>query len=299
MAQFYTFEELQDHFPTRDAVVACRDRIIAQLGDYGYSRRAVVFGSSMWGLHKKLGAQHTFRSDVDVGVAEIDHPGIDLTISNYFHEIAAEFHVPVQVTIIGKTRHYQTLVSPSTRDHFRLLQKRFPQFPYADFLRLMKPLTRDRVEDLQGFVNFVWGIISDRYPWCESFVTSSEFREKLSMLENAPDHLLRKFLGLERRLPCPDSKVNTRKVFFSEPHPLRTSRFDSCFEQVLDCTARYEHLMMGVKDGVLTEDSYNLGLQDIIAGIRNATYGLFDEVQGLFNEPSFRRHLRGFCTLYA
>lgn len=77
MAKIYTFEELQTHFPTVDAVARARDRVKRIVSKYdadnnekrGYSsrfRRAVVYGSSVWGLHPEIGDQHKYKECSDL-----------------------------------------------------------------------------------------------------------------------------------------------------------------------------------------------------------------------------------------
>ncbi|MBI4176179.1 MAG: hypothetical protein HY518_03165 [Candidatus Aenigmarchaeota archaeon] len=267
MSKFYTYEELRERFPTREAVTQARDAVASfledqtvslvttQLWDYEDPKNpiAVVYGSTTWGLHPDIGEQHTRRSDVDVALrckGSMGYNPLSYNIEEFCNLLSLQTNVPIEITMVGNIGLYQSLINPSTADHFRLLERFFPNGPYGKFRRLMKVDFQDRVDD---FNDYFRQMSSYRHlPFVDSrWIERSETMKILSKLENFPDHIIRKALGREKMLPAPDTKAKIRDVFFGFPYEwqLRTE-FGTTFSSMFTISSEYEDMIDDVSKGL-------------------------------------------------
>lgn len=273
MSKFYTFEELRARIPKKEEVARTRDLIRSFLREKSRPGQAVIYGSSAWGLNPEYGDQHTRRSDVDVAITSADNitssTGDTLwksgqedeertAIKDFCVNVSRETGVPVQVIVAGESTWYQALINPSTADHFRLLAKAFPKEGYREFRRTMKVHFKARLEDLEDYLdNLDTNVLPQAR--AKQMCPSEEFEtpvidhdlgrpisylDALSTLENFPDHLIRKILGREKLLPCPDSKSVVRKAFHDFPFtwPIR-EKLKRPFAEVWQLSSEYEELI--------------------------------------------------------
>lgn len=99
----------------------------------------------------------------------------------------------------------------------------------------------------------------------------------LSTLENFPDHLIRKALGKEKALPCPDSKFVVREVFrnLRRPWKIRTELQPS-FDKVIESSGEYDVLISKRKK--LTQMNYEEGLGKIANNILKITEEILNRI---------------------
>lgn len=159
MSKFYTYEELKEHPPSVETVAKARDLVIDFINKEPCLKDvAVVYGSSIWGMHRNILDQHTRRSDIDVALSawmvgkELAH-GYRKVLNSFCEETSQQMHVPIEKIVVGVVGIYDGWINPSTNDHFRLLAKRFPKGPYKEFANTMGLYTKDRREDLAYYFN--------------------------------------------------------------------------------------------------------------------------------------------------
>lgn len=291
MAKFFTYEELREHFPTKERVSETRDLVIEFI-QKNLSYFAVVYGSSAWGLHKRFEDSHTRRSDVDVALSSSwkdskfyicpYDPVQDERLTEFCSKTSQKMHVPIEViTVGGKSEDYQALINPSTADHFRLLGQKFPKKSYKKFKSTMEVKFHQRIEDLSSYL----GDMKDHHSYLKNRPKDDleSYLEELSKLENFPDHLIRKILGHEKILPCPDSKANVREAFrnFSHAWPIK-DKLLPLFEKIFSFSDEYESLIDDVKKG-LSADSYYEKLKQIAQANIHVSGEIFQTLSGDFS----------------
>jgi len=282
MSKFYTYQELQERFPTKEAVSEARDIVDKFLTEHkkeqdthypdfkNENTNAVIFGSSVWGLHRGIDDQHTRRSDVDIAIGS-GHAGKEL--ENFCADVIAQTGVPVEFTKVGFDEMYQgCFISPSTCDHFRLLAKKFPHKPYKEFKKTMEVDAIPRIEDMTRYIRILNGSTGSDFHGLfanqmERFMnhtwTDPDNLKLLAKLENFPDHFLRKALGMEKMLPCPDSKQRVWQAFTDFPYQWAAKeRLSGPFKSMRECSAAYEALIDEVRAG-LSESAYADRFRDI------------------------------------
>jgi hypothetical protein len=263
MSKFYTRQEIKDRQPTKEAVTQARDMVSGYISERELGRNVVIYGSTAWGLHRKFGDQHTRRSDVDVAVSECKEPyglysfHLDDDFHSFCQTVERSTGVPVEIANAGREDHTY-LINPSTADHFRLLASKFPKATYKEFLGTMQVNFQTRIDDLH---NYVWNIREKylekvkRKAGTETF-DDPEKLKILSSLENFPDHLIRKVLGREKMLPCPDSKESVRRVMNNFPYSWEfKNRLAPFFSEMFAVSQEYESLIDDVGAG-LSEAAY-------------------------------------------
>lgn len=286
MSKFYTYDELQSHFPTVEAVAETRDRVNEFLRVKEFQNRVVVFGSSLWGTHPQFDDQHSRRSDVDVAVslAGRDYFGRfygEHCVKDFCESLSAETHVPIDVVTVGDTNAfgYGSLINPSTADHFSLLAQKFKD-PYIAFRQSMKIDDHDRIYDLGRYIELAIANYNETTSKCRWF-EDPENLSALAKLENVPDHIIRKVLGRERMLPCPDSKQNVRGVFFKFPYKWGIrDELREFFETGITSSAEYGSLLDDVKTG-LSRLSYNEKMHSIATNIAINSWELLRRIPSL------------------
>jgi len=271
MSKFYAYKELRERFPTKEAVSEARNRVetfISEISKRSSSRNAVVFGSAVWGTHPRIGDQHTRRSDVDVAIGQ-GYAGEEL--EKLCAQVTEQTGVPTEFTkvgIDGGMYDKTCFISPSTADHFRLLAGKFPKKPYEDFKKTMEVLAIPRAEDITNYVGRLSGNIGSDFH--DLFVnrrhmdwTNPENLKLLAKLENFPDHFIRKILGMEKMLPCPDSKQVVWEVFSHFPYQwVAKEKLAGHFRSMRGCSAAYEKLIDEVSAG-LSDWKYDCKFENI------------------------------------
>ncbi len=290
MSKFYTYDELQANFPTVDAVAQTRDRVNEFLCEREFQNRVVVFGSSLWGTHSQFDDQHSRRSDVDVAISNAGqnhwgkfYGGYDVT--EFCEALSNETHVPIEVVYASHSDDYDgygALINPSTADHFSLLAQKF-KGPYRKFRSSMKVNDRGRIEDLERYIKLAIAIYTettDKLSWFEDVKNLAV----LSKLENVPDHIIRKVLGREKLLPCPDSKKNVREAFFALPYQwvVRDDLRDF-FETGFSLSGEYESLLDDVKIG-LSRPAYNERMHMLATRIANNAWDILRNIPNGYSE---------------
>ncbi|MDO8556818.1 MAG: hypothetical protein Q7R96_06640 [Nanoarchaeota archaeon] len=275
MSTFYTWEQLQQHPPSKEQVIEARNSAIALI--MPYQGHVVLFGSTAWSMHGLYPDQHTRRSDIDIAENYFPSATIRHDLQCSMRELSQLTSVPINITGIEDNKHYKALINPSTRDHFKLLEKNFPHEPYNIFRKYMETKKRDRQLDVQEYLAQTLGRTS-RLSHLESQgqlrfgnIWQGIILEEMCALENAPDHLLRKILGIEKMLPCPDSKTNVREVFknFSYTWNLRNIA-KKAFEEVWQASQQYETLIDKAISNKINEDHYSREFFELGAIIRRA-----------------------------
>jgi hypothetical protein len=276
MSKFYTYQELKDRLPTKDAVTQARDMVSGYISERGFDGLVVIYGSAAWGLHKKFGDQHTRRSDVDVASSPSYGAGMRFYLDNDFYDFCAkvegEMGVSVEITEAGHMQHYTSLINPSTADHFRLLASKFPRAAYKEFLSTMDVNFQSRIEDLHGYTQDIRDKHTDvEYKQDGELFYDSINLKTLSILENFPDHLIRKVLGREKMLPCPDSKENIRRVLEKFPYSWKfKEKLSPLFKEILTASVEYEALIDDVGSGI-SETAYKEKLLKLAGVIVDAS----------------------------
>mgnify|MGYP001605594380 CR=1 FL=1 len=273
MSKFYTYSELKQRSPTKEAVSVARDKLYSLLEAKGHETitgyRTCIYGSSAWSFFGHEPEVHTRRSDIDVAVvtaperpkSERPEPLVELC-----RTLSSETDVPIEITAFGIENQYKLFISPSTVDHFRILARTFPHGPYQEFINEMDRQKRSRADDLKGYIGTTRGRIFR--PLSEKGIDLQDPNclELLCKLENFPDHFIRKLLGMERMLPIPDSKSNTREAFgyVRGKWPV-LGYLQPLFQQVFDITSAYEELIDDVERGT-SGAAYNekLGIFEVV-----------------------------------
>ncbi len=286
MSKFYAYEELRERFPTKEAVAKARDAVNQDIA-LKKSDNAVVYGSSAWSMHEDLADVHTRRSDIDI--ATIDSAPGDFLYS----KLTAESGVPIEVNIIGYTPMYgHPTISPSTVDHFKLLERRFPNGYYKAFRKQMETNAGERLDDLVWYVKSIYNEhfhhLVKAKNWSENSYNCQrmdlgdsnelpKILQSLSKLENFPDHITRKVLGIEGMLPYPDTKEKIRKVFMEFPYTWHIrDNLIQYFKQIHSSSLEYEDLLDEVNKG-LSRDWYYDVLKRIANNIIDASCGIFSK----------------------
>lgn len=284
MSKFYTYDELQKGIPTKDTVSQVRDTLLDYIRKKSEPGSLVIYGSTIWSFNGHFSEQHTARSDIDIAVNANIHGkerGNEENFERICKNISFETNVPIQLTKIGEVKNYQGLINPSTVDHFRLLAKRFPNEGYKNFKVVLEVKFKDRRVDLDNYINQIKGL-ADNLRYSDNSRRPTDWRDSnnlsgLSTLENFPDHLIRKALGKEKALPCPDSKTNVREVFrnFSRPWRIR-NELQPYFDEIIESSADYETLIAGRKN--LTQMSYEEKLSGIATDISKITDKILNKI---------------------
>jgi hypothetical protein len=307
MSKIYTYKELKWRFPTKEAVADAREWVTTCLKKHNLEKLIVIYGSSIWGTHSRFEDQHTRRSDVDVAISsEADRSGKNedssytpaMNEKGFFFfcdSVSQSTRVPIEVIKAGTAGYYQALINPSTADHFRLLARRFPKSSYRAFKRPMKVNFKARLDDLFEYISKMHEtfnsafnpsvIMSDSHNsqytaefWRSTRHPVHDMFDLLGKFENFPDHLIRKVLGREKSLPCPDSKQNIRRVFreFSYAWAFKDQLLP-LFEETWTASEEYESLLDDVEAG-LSERLYYDGLANIAKRIIKATFNIFENM---------------------
>lgn len=249
MARFFSLDEIRaGHITTAEDITMLVEKI-RQLKPFE-DGEAVIFGSVAWGAHR-------WRSDIDIAYNKRSYysshtPG-KYEVAEVFRQHYGYEHGGVlalrMVEWLGTERREDphaafgsyTLhqLSPSTRDHFRLLAKTLGE-PYHTFFRSIDMVSRPRDRDIQFYLERIedlWG-------------PSKNF-QAFPAIENFPKQLMRKVLGKLKQLPCPDTVPNIRASFWQLEEPWARVLLP-LFEPFFQIDERYQELVAGVASGNIT-----------------------------------------------
>ena len=276
MSRILSFKELEAGLPTRERLTAIANALMtlrkARIGNM------VVFGSVAWGAH-------SWRSDIDVAVIEPPleasnlqpaevvtgapgsvlkllacepeiwrklqeqhHLGSYVQIMCYLDDTEVEDDLPA-VDSDGRPYNHPTVdprVSPSLRDHFKLLAGRLGG-PWLKFLeKLPYRKGRTRTHDILDYV----GNVEGRYADVEGFLDARSENgpqlhaedvwlgfdcelQAMSSAESMPKQLMRKILGKKKIMPTPDTTERLLERFRLIKEPWSSdalSLFDTFFK---------------------------------------------------------------------
>ena len=258
MARFLSYDEIERGLvPTRETLSEIASDFM-QLEAF-QSGGAVVFGSVAWG-------EHTWRSDIDVAdYSNREYRSrVQPAISEYFRKRYGSdmsFWVgKFMVEIIGSQRlrfkewtasHYRLPeMSPSTRDHFRLLA----QAKGGQWQVFLEKITTIRFQSRKTDILDYLDIMESNLTASEVFRKEIYGRERggyrcfwnefhgLQSLENFPRQLMRKILGQLKRLPSPDtfSRIKFAFALLEEPWAVE---LQTHFQPFYEIDRRYNELM--------------------------------------------------------
>lgn len=218
MARFFSHRELERGLiTTRETVTEPASRIM-ELGRFR-DGRAVIFGSVAWG-------EHTWRSDIDIAdfYGQIGDGYTESKVSAFFRErygnedgfYVFEHLVEVLSNQNSKRQAYELPeISPSTRDHFRLLAKA-KGGPYAEFYKELQVIRfHKRTVDISQYLEVIighWRCASAHLMVDSNWLNWNEFKI-LQALENFPKQLMRKILGEKKLLPSLDTASRIKEAF--------------------------------------------------------------------------------------
>jgi predicted nucleotidyltransferase len=285
MARFFSLKEIELGLVMTPESVAELATAINELEMF-QAGEAVIFGSVAWG-------EHTWRSDIDVASFskkrwEYHHP-INMVLFDFFVEryggkIGREIqHHLIEVLSNQKPvsgNYFVPKISPSTRDHFRLLAK-VKGGPYRAFYKGLKVIKfRSRLADIREYLEIImwhWESLNKRLvkaKWLDW-----DQLKKLAALENFPKQLMRKILGEKKRLPSPDTVSQIRKRFSELAEPW-TQEAAALFEPFFLIDAKYGEIVHSMSGGrPLPEQEYdhaicqlftNLPVPSIVGIVRQA-----------------------------
>lgn len=284
MARFYTFNEIQRGLILTAEQITALATKIQKLPAF-QEGHAVVYGSVAWG-------DHSWRSDLDIAFGGIDnyylreekeevgHFRQDLyslfksefgsdgrLILNSLVQIlqneSEEEGVPVWETY-GRSKCFG--LSPSTRDHFRLLaeakggdyQKFYDQYVKYSYIRGQRQL----YDFWEYAYDMFWNAGRNRRVTEDSIGQL----EILASFENFPKQLIRKYLGYRKMLPVPDTFPNILKVWNAEGL-IFAERTKTLFPPFFEIKERYEEIVEKVKQGRLKEYEYYQSTSDLFENL--------------------------------
>lgn len=279
MARFLSEEEIRlDLIPTaRDIGLLAKK--IADLP--GFGKRFVIFGSVAWTEEQTW----KWRSDIDMlqGALEgEDHQGLEdifksvfgschmLVINNIIQQLPFETG-GIETTGCNFHGPYPTpALSPSTRDHFNLLAKRY-KGPWKRIIDQIKAISgRKRIEDIEDYIqhveNKVWRDLSRQIQF--SGQVSLKELIWMSSIENFPKQLMRKILGWMKRLPNPDTFPAVQSAF-QEIEYEWAQKLHKIFSSFWQIEEAYENLIAEVRGAgdKITETSYSYRLKNMFKNL--------------------------------
>ena len=303
MSKFYTFDELMEEIPTAKAVTSARDAALQFIEGLGVDReRVVMFGSAMWGVHRKIEEQSGRRSDIDIALTEGGsfsgrHDLVE-KVQTFRSELESVTNVPIALSVFELGAQYECFISPSTADHFRLLANKFRAMHHSRFLGLIRDSQKKRTDRAEDLEDYIRAVQKNTFEFLYQNKDCLNLREPetlrcLSKLENFPDHIIRKLLGREQILPCPDSKQNIRKIFssYAPKWAIRDSLLPA-FGRMFSHSLEYEVLIDSVDRG-MKEEAYYQNLdgiaknmiatgKDIFNGL-GCIYGSINQISSAIN----------------
>lgn len=283
MARFYSFEEIEKGLVLTKEQVGTMAQRIMKLPSF-QDGRAVVFGSVAWG-------EHTWRSDIDIAnrakIGESEEMSVGCEIMHLFieefgndDEFCVRSHLIEELTPENPdpgTLHYVfPQISPSTRDHFRLLSRK-KKGSYQIFLRNLRRIrSRKREEDILVYIDRInyWypglmkRLAEDLAPKNGRIrITWQDFKG-LQAFENFPKQLMRKILGQLGKLPCPDTVPNIREAFSTVDETWAQGLWE-LFEPFFDIDHAYEKLVQRMVEPStrLNERDYGFEVVSLFEGL--------------------------------
>lgn len=273
MARFFSYEEIKRGLITTSETVSEIAAALMKLEMFKQGK-AVVFGSVAWGAH-------TWRSDIDVADFSKEHwdlhVPVDMVLFKFFKQqygdkdgFAVGNHL---IEILSNQKpvsgnYFLPYISPSTRDHFRLLA-RAKGGPWKTFIKNLKTIRfRGRLEDISEYLGIIvrhWTALNQHLIG-KRWLSWDDFRV-LAALENFPKQLMRKILGEKKRLPSPDTVSLVKEVFALLEEPWTRELFP-LFQPFFEIDPAYKALMDSmVNECRLPEAEYGQKVCQLFSGL--------------------------------
>lgn len=291
MARFFSYKEIERGLITTPEMISEIAAALMELEMFKQGQ-AVVFGSVAWGTH-------TWRSDIDVANFSKAHWDLHVPVGMVLFEFFKQRYGNEDGFTVGEHlmevlsnqkpvsgNYFLPHISPSTRDHFRLLA-RVKGEPWKTFLKNLKTIRfRSRLKDIDEYLGIIvrhWAALNQQLigkPW----LSWDDFKA-LSALENFPKQLMRKILGEKKRLPSPDTVSQIREAFARLEEPW-ARELVPLFQPFFEIDPAYQALVNEMTNGrKLAEAEYGqrvcqlfskLPIKDIIQTVEKA-YSLPDD----------------------
>lgn len=286
MARFFSYHEITSGLITTPELIGEIALALQELEIFKQGK-AVIFGSVAWGDHR-------WRSDIDVADFSKNYwqssTPVDSILSDFFQKRFGSnsgFYIKEHLMEVlshqgshAQGNYVLPKISPSTRDHFRLLAKA-KGGPWKEFFKKLKTVPfRSRQEDIAYYLN----TIKCRQYWLNERLIGKKWLDwndfkTLQSLENFPKQLVRKILGEKKKLPSPDT-VSNIMAQFALLDELWAKELSALFQPFFLIDETYKNLADHMtKDETISENDYGqevcrlftaLPVMTIITIIKNA-----------------------------